>query len=78
MKKIINTIIVVFIGILSFMTVFKIGQQHIEFIPDHLRGIGNVDEAAAGVLLVKCLHYLGLDFVKIFEKETEHSKKAVQ
>jgi len=67
--KIIKTILIVFIGIISFMIIFKIGQEYIEFIPDGLPWIGNLDEAAAGALFLKCLQYLGLDLVNLFDKE---------
>ena len=68
MLKVIKTVIVVFIGIISFMTIFKIGQEYIEFIPDGLPWIGNLDEAAAGALFLKCLRYLGLDLLTLFDK----------
>lgn len=69
MVKVIKTIIIVCIGIIAFMTIFKIGQDYIEFIPDGLPWIGNLDEAAAGALLLKCLQYLGLDLANLFERE---------
>ena len=68
MQQVIKTIIVICIGIISFMTIFRIGQQYIEFIPDGLPWIGNLDEAAAGALFLKCLKYLGLDFTNLFDK----------
>lgn len=68
MQQVIKTIIVICIGIISFMTIFRIGQQYIEFIPDGLPWIGNLDEAAAGALFLKCLKYLGLDLTKLFDK----------
>ena len=67
--KIIKMIVVLCIGIVSFMTVFEIGQGYIEFIPDGLPWVGNLDEAAAGALFLKCLQYFAIDLTTLFDKE---------
>ena len=71
MVKVIKMILIIFIGIIAFMTVFKIGVEQLAFIPDGLPYIGNLDEAAAGVLLLKCLQYLGIDLVNLFNRNGE-------
>lgn len=69
MIRIIKMIVIGCIGIISFMTIFKIGQDYIEFIPDGLLWVGHLDEAAAGVLFLKCLQYFEIDLTTLFDKE---------
>ena len=64
----IKAIIVACLGVLSVMTILKIGQEYIEFIPDDLFWVGHLDEAAAGALLLKCLQYFEIDVTELFDK----------
>ena len=49
------------LGGLSLLYILNPGAGFVEFIPDNLPVIGNLDEAAATVVLLNCLAYLGLD-----------------
>jgi len=65
----IKTILVVCIGIISFMTIFKIGQEYLKLLPDGLPWVGHLDEAAAGALFLKCLRYFDIDWTTLFDKD---------
>ncbi len=48
-------------GIISLLYLLNIGAGFIELIPDTIPVIGNLDEAAATILLFNYLRYLGID-----------------
>jgi len=53
-------------GIISFLYLLNIGAGVIELIPDNIPVIGNLDEAAATVILINYLRYLGYDILSYF------------
>lgn len=59
--KVIKNIIVSLIGVLSAVYLVNPGAGLIEFIPDNFPLIGNLDEAGATLLLLKCLAYFGIN-----------------
>lgn len=40
----------------------------IELIPDNMPIVGNLDEAAAVLLILNCLRYFGLDLTRFFSR----------
>ena len=54
-------------GIISLLYLLNIGAGFIELIPDFIPVIGNLDEAAAAVLLINYLRYLGYDVLSYFK-----------
>ena len=56
----IKGIFVLLIGLLSAAYLANIGAGVIELIPDNLPVFGNLDEAGATILLLKCLAYFGI------------------
>jgi len=48
-------------GVIAFLYLANIGAGVIEFIPDNIPIFGNLDEAAATLLLLNSLAYFGLD-----------------
>ena len=54
------------------------GAGILEFIPDNIPGIGNLDEAGATALLIACLGYFGFDISRIFagRRKAEEEKEA--
>lgn len=48
-------------GILSAAYLANIGAGVIEFIPDNIPVVGNLDEAGATLLLLNCLAYFGIN-----------------
>jgi len=61
--------VVFLLGIVSLLYIFNIGVGFIELIPDNIPIIGNLDEAAAAMLLVNCLKYFGIDLTNLFTKD---------
>ena len=49
------------LGALSLVYLLNPGAGIIDLIPDNLPILGNLDEAAATLILLNCLAYLGLD-----------------
>lgn len=48
-------------ALLSTAYLSNLGAGVIEFIPDNIPGVGNIDEALATALLIYCLNTLGLN-----------------
>ena len=63
-----KTIAVIILGILSLLYIFNPGAGILEFIPDNIPFIGNLDEAAAVMILLACLRYFGIDIGDIFKR----------
>ena len=53
------------LGALSLIYIINPGAGIIELIPDNIPVIGNLDEAAATVILLNCLSYFGLDLTNL-------------
>lgn len=56
-----KSLLVVILGVISAVYLINPGAGIFEIIPDNIPLIGNLDEAAATVLLLNCLAYFGLD-----------------
>ena len=63
-----KTIAVIILGILSLLYIFNPGAGILEFIPDNIPFIGNLDEAAAVMILLASLRYFGIDIGDIFKR----------
>ena len=61
------------LGIFSTIYLLNPDAGWIEFIPDFIPGIGNLDEAAAVLILLRCLSHFGIDlsFLTRFRKTAE-------
>ena len=59
--KLIKHFIVLGLGLLSALYLLNLGAGLFELIPDNFPIIGNLDEAAATLLLLNSLAYFGLD-----------------
>ncbi len=57
------------VGIISFIYLLNFTFGFIEFLPDTIPGFGNMDEAAATMLLLSSLRYFGFDWANLFQKE---------
>ena len=68
-----KSIVIAIVGIISLVYIINPGAGFIELIPDNFPIIGNLDEAAATVLLLSCLSYFGIDLFNIFKKDTPNS-----
>jgi uncharacterized membrane protein YkvA (DUF1232 family) len=45
----------------------------LEFLPDVLPVVGNLDEATAVTVLIACARYYGIDVTNLFKRDTEPS-----
>jgi hypothetical protein len=72
--RIIKHIVVFTLGLLSALYLLNVGAGVFELIPDNFPIIGNLDEAAAALLLLNCLAYFGLDLRHLFESKTQKEK----
>lgn len=64
-----KTLWVLFLGIIGLIYLINPTAGIIELIPDNLPFIGNLDEAAAAVLVISALRYFGLDITKWFRRD---------
>jgi uncharacterized membrane protein YkvA (DUF1232 family) len=62
-------------GVIGLIYILNPTAGLIEIIPDNLPVIGNLDEAAAVLLMLAALRYFGFDLTKIFKKEDQISDK---
>ena len=58
------------LGALSLIYIINPGAGIIELIPDNIPIVGNLDEAAATVLLLNCLAYFGLDLTTLLGRKS--------
>jgi len=68
-----KSIVVAILGLLSIIYIINPGAGILEFIPDNIPFVGNLDEAAATALLLSCLSYFGIDLFNIFKKDKDNS-----
>ncbi len=62
----IKKLFVAFSGLLALLYLINPGAGIFELIPDNLPIIGNLDEAAAAVVLLAALKYFGVDLSSFF------------
>ncbi len=72
--KIINSLIIGSLGVLSTLYLLNPGAGIFFEIPDNIPIIGNLDEAAAVAMLISCLAYFGIDIPRIFGRGAARSK----
>lgn len=57
----IKSLFVLLLGAISALYLLNVGAGVIEFVPDNLPLVGNLDEATATFLLLNCLAYFGIN-----------------
>lgn len=73
-----KSLLVLLAALLSLVYLINPGAGIIEFIPDNLPIIGNLDEATATAVLLACARYFGLDITRFFgRKEDEENAPVV-
>lgn len=65
----IKSLVILCLGVLALLYLVNPGAGIFEIIPDNIPLIGNLDEAAATLLLLNCLAYFGLDLRHLFRRE---------
>ena len=66
-KNIIKTLFVAVCGVIGLVYIINPTAGIIELIPDNLPMVGNLDEAAASLLVLGALRYFGMDLTKPFK-----------
>ena len=59
---------IIFLGVLAFLYLINPTAGFLEFIPDALPLIGNIDEGVMTAVLLGVLRYYGLDFTRFLGK----------
>ena len=78
MNKLLKNIGVLFVGLFCALYLLNPGMGAVEFLPDAFPFFGNFDEAAAVLLLLRCLAYFGIDvtFLTKLRKSAAEPKPA--
>ena len=59
--QLIKSLFVLLLGAISTLYLLNVGAGIVEFVPDNLPLVGNIDEATATFLLLNCLAYFGVN-----------------
>jgi uncharacterized membrane protein YkvA (DUF1232 family) len=73
-----KTFFVILAGIFAFIYLLNPTAGFLEFIPDNIPVVGNLDEAGATALLIASLGYFGIDFAHLFKREAEVKKENIK
>jgi hypothetical protein len=57
---------IILLGVMAFIYLVNPTAGFIEFLPDNLPLVGNIDEGTAALLLISVLRYYGLDLSRLF------------
>lgn len=63
---------VVALGAVSLLYLLNIGLGVVEFVPDNIPFVGNLDEGTAAAVLLMCLRYFGFDLTRLLDKAARH------
>ncbi len=66
-----SSVVVGILGAISAVYLFNPTAGLFELIPDNFPVIGNLDEAAAAMLLISCLAYFGVDIGGLFGRKSK-------
>jgi len=72
-----KSLLVLLAAIFSIIYLINPGAGFIEFLPDNLPIVGNLDEATATAILLACARYFGLDLAHFFGRKGEDKDKSV-
>jgi uncharacterized membrane protein YkvA (DUF1232 family) len=66
MMRLLKEMFIIALGMLALIYLMNPGLGIIEFIPDNIPFIGNIDEGFATMVLLAVLRYYGLDLGRFF------------
>ncbi len=75
--RLLKEMMIIFVGIISAIYLINPGAGILEFIPDLVPVIGNMDEAAATGILLSVFAYYGLDLTSIFGRQQKRKSMPV-
>ena len=70
-----KNIAVFIVGVVAFIYLINPTAGLLEFLPDNIPGIGNLDEATATFLLLSALTYFGFDVSHLFQRKEVPAKR---
>jgi hypothetical protein len=68
-RSVVGSILVGLFGALGVVYLINPTAGFLELIPDNLPVVGNLDEAAAMMLVISCLAYFGIDLGGLFGRK---------
>ncbi len=68
-RTVFGSVLVGLFGVIGAVYLLNPGWGVIELIPDNIPVIGNLDEAAATMLLISALAYFGIDIGSLFGRK---------
>lgn len=71
MGKFLKNILVLGVGAVGVLYLINPTAGFLEFIPDNLPLVGNLDEGAAMVLILGAARYYGIDLSNLFKRDDE-------
>ncbi len=75
MKNKMKTFLVGLVGIIAFIYLLNPTAGFLEFIPDNIPLIGNLDEAGAVTIIIASLGYFGIDVSSLFTQKNSTEVK---
>jgi hypothetical protein len=66
MGRVFKEMFIIFMGVLAFIYLVNPTAGIVEFIPDVLPFVGNIDEGTATLIIISVLRYYGLDLSRLF------------
>jgi|GEM_PF-327627 len=75
-RSVFGSILVGLFGALGVVYLINPTAGIFELIPDNLPVVGNLDEAAAVMLLISCFAYFGIDLGGLFGRRSKKPKKS--
>jgi hypothetical protein len=64
--RLLKEMFIILLGILSVIYLINPTAGFLEFIPDNLPIVGNIDEGTASLIIISVLRYYGLDLSRLF------------
>lgn len=72
-NKTVKGLLVVIIGAIAALYLLNPTAGIVEFLPDNIPVIGNLDEAGATAILISCLAYFGIDLTQFIKRKNSNT-----
>ncbi len=71
--RFLKDVLVFCVGAVALIYILNPGAGFLEFLPDNLPLLGNIDEAAAAGILIACVRYFGFDLTRLLKRDSRNS-----
>lgn len=68
--RFLKDVLVFSVGAVALVYILNPGAGFLEFLPDNLPLLGNIDEAAAAGILISCVRYFGFDLTRLLKRHS--------